>query len=143
MAMLRDSDQGVGRRNGSLRDLVPLEDRVRFGGAGSREGRGQDVRADLVTYYQTTGRRDLVEVEKRLAHLDPFFTGARIAGIGPARVTEYVAHRQGEGAANGTVNRETSVLGRMLRLAYKHGKLARLPLFDRLAEARACRARSP
>jgi len=44
--------------------------------------------------------------------------------------------RQGEKAANGTVNRELGVLGKMLRLAYRHNKLARVPAFSSLKERR-------
>jgi len=40
-----------------------------------------------------------------------------------------------ENAANGTINRELAVLGRMLKLAYENGKLLRLPLIRKLKEA--------
>ncbi len=58
-----------------------------------------------------------------------------MASIGSARVTEYATARQAEGAANGSINREISVLNKMLKLAYRHGKLARLPMFDKLEES--------
>jgi integrase len=105
--------------------ITPRLDRIRY----------EEARADLVAHYETTGCRDLGEATKRLTHLDGFFTGRRIGTIGPATVTQYVQQRQAEGAANGTINRETSVLSKMLRLAYRQGKLARVPLFDKLAEA--------
>src|SRR5262249_43842696 len=38
-------------------------------------------------------------------------------------------------AANGTINRDLAVLNRMLRLAYKNGKLQRLPMIEKLKEA--------
>jgi integrase len=44
-------------------------------------------------------------------------------------------HLAGSVAANGTVNRELAVLSRMLRLAYEHGKLLRLPVIRKLKEA--------
>jgi integrase len=105
--------------------IAPKMDRTRY----------EEARADLVAHYETTKCRDLTEATKRLKHLDPFFTGRRIATIGPALVTQYVQQRQAEDAANGTVNRETSMLSKMLRLAYRQNKLARVPLFDKLAEA--------
>lgn len=40
-----------------------------------------------------------------------------------------------EHAANGTINRELAVLGRMLKLAYENGKLLRLPILRKLKEA--------
>jgi hypothetical protein len=90
--------------------------------------------ADLRTHYTTTGERDKTEAEGRLAHLDVFFHTKRIASIGKADVTRYIAAREAEGAANGTINRELAVLGRMLRLAYESGKLMRLPLIHKLKE---------
>ena len=86
-------------------------------------------------HYETTGERDLKEVAPRLAHLQRFFRTKRLGSIGPADVTRYVAKRQAEGAANGTINRELGVLGRMLRLAYENGKLLRLPIIHKLKEA--------
>ena len=38
-------------------------------------------------------------------------------------------------AANGMINRELAVLGRMLRLAYENGKLVRMPVIRKLSEA--------
>lgn len=54
--------------------------------------------------------------------------GWRVVTITPALLGEYVQARQLAGAANGTINRELAVLLRMLRLAYEHGKLIRLPV---------------
>jgi len=118
--------------------------------------RWEEAAADLREHYKTTGSREVGEAEGRLKHLDAFFTGYRLAGIGPAEVTRYVAKRQAEptqmiaardGAtitrpltSNGSINRELGVLGRLLRLAYENGKLARLPLIRKLKEAapRSC-----
>jgi integrase len=77
----------------------------------------------------------MVEVEKRLAHLAPFFAGHRIARITGADVTRYVEHRQRQEAANGTINRELAILTKMLRLAYENQKLVRLPVIHKLEEA--------
>jgi integrase len=90
---------------------------------------------DLRLHYKTTGERDLDEAEARLLHLDAFFLGRRLSAIKPADLTGYVAARQADGAANGTINRELGVLGRMLRLAYENEKLLRLPLIRKLTEA--------
>lgn len=57
----------------------------------------------------------------RLRHLGAFFTGWRVENITPDQITAYIVKRQGEGAANGTINRELGVLGRMLRLAVRTG----------------------
>jgi integrase len=105
--------------------VLPRADRIRY----------EEIAADLRLHYQTTGERDLGEAEHRLAHLDAFFAGRRVASLSAADVTGYVAGRQAQGAANGTINRELAVLGRMLRLAYENAKLLRLPVIRKLKEA--------
>lgn len=56
-------------------------------------------------------------------------------GITTDRIQQYQQHRRGEGAAAATVNRETSGLSRMCRLAVRTGRLAPMPIFpDRLRE---------
>jgi integrase len=100
----------------------------------------QDVRfdelaEDLKTHYNTTGSRDPKEAEKRLKPLRRFFAGWRAAQIDGATFDRYVAKRQATGTANGTINRERSVLLKMLRLALERGKLARLPVIRGLKEA--------
>ena len=62
--------------------------------------------ADLRRFYSTTRKRDPKEAETRLAHLDAFFTGRRAVGIGWTGMSQYVELRQGQAAANGTINRE-------------------------------------
>jgi integrase len=88
----------------------------------------------LRTHYEVTGSRDLAEVAPRLAYLDGFFAGP-LVGITTARCETYAQVRQGQGASNGTINRELAVLGRMLRLAHEHERLARVPKIRKLAEA--------
>jgi integrase len=107
--------------------ILPRVDRIRY----------EDVAEDLRTHYKTARDDHAVPrwAKAALAQLDRFFTGWRVATIGPAVATEYVARRQGEGAANATANRELAVLGRMLRLAYEQGKLARLPVIRKLKES--------
>src|SRR6266851_10234786 len=71
----------------------------------------------------------------RAGPLPVFLTGRRLANIGPADATGYVAKRQGQGASNGTINRELAVLNRMLKIAYENGKLLRMPVIRKLKEA--------
>jgi integrase len=105
--------------------MLPRADRVKY----------DEAAADLRSYYQTSGDRDLTEAGCRLARLDRYFTGRRLAAIGPADSTAYAQTRQGQGASNGTINRELAVLGRMLRLAHENNKLLRLPMLRKLEEA--------
>ena len=105
--------------------VMPRADRVRY----------DEVAKDLRVHYEASGTRDTKEAETRLVHLDQFFAGRRLVNIGPQEATAYVVERQGQGASNATVNRELSVLNRMLRLAYENGKLLRLPVIRKLKEA--------
>ncbi len=120
-------------RVASGQPILPRADRVRF----------EEVEADLITFYETTGKRDLQEVRYRLAHLRGFFAGRRLANIGPADATAYAQKRQGEPdsqgkiPSNGTINRELGLLIRMLSLAYENGKVLRLPKLRKLTEADA------
>jgi len=112
-------------RVASGQPVLPRADRITY----------EKAAADLRQHYQLTGSRNLQEANARLKHVDAFFTGARIARIGPADITLYVLHRRKAQAANGTINRELAILNRMLRLAYENGKLLRLPIIRQLEEA--------
>jgi hypothetical protein len=72
-----------------------------------------ELAADLVIEYQVNGRRSLDRLQRGLHHLRGFFGGQRAVDITTARVTEYKLHRQQDGAANGTINRELANLKRM------------------------------
>ncbi len=104
--------------------ILPRADKVRY----------EEAAKALREHYTVTGARDLTEAEFRLAHLDRFFAHRKLASIGPADAEQYALARQRD-ASNGTINRELAVLGRMLKLAYEHGTLARLPILRKLAEA--------
>jgi integrase len=73
-----------------------------------------------------------------------------VVAITPAAITRYIESRQAtvaraaskpgadaERIRNATINRELATLSRMLRLAYRNGKVLRLPPIDRLKEAPA------
>jgi len=115
--------------------LLPRVDRITY----------DEARADLIKFYKTYETRDTGEAEARLKHLDAFFSKRRLVTITPDVVTSYADERRAErkdeeggtipGAANGTINRELETLSKMLRLAYKNGKLTRLPFVEKLAEA--------
>jgi len=105
--------------------LMPRADRVRY----------EEVADDLKRYYETTGKRHWREVKARFDHLRHFFAGWRVAAIGSAEIGRYMERRRVDQAANGTINRELAVLGRMLRLAYENGKLVRMPVIRKLSEA--------
>jgi hypothetical protein len=109
------------------RPILPRVDRVVY----------DEIAADLRLHYRTTGRRDVQEAELRLRPLDGFFAHRRVAELTTSDIRAYVAGRQADGMANGTINRELSVLRRMLRLAAKSDppKALRLPAIEFLKEA--------
>ena len=93
--------------------MLPRADRVRY----------DEAAGDLRQHYEASGTRGLEEADYRLARLKAHFAGRRLASIGPADATAYVAKRQVAEASNGTINPELAVLNRMLRLTYEKGKL--------------------
>jgi len=124
----RDAQRFLKEREGRAAAGVPVfprADRVRY----------PEAAADLRRYYETTGSRKLREGETRLRHLDLFFGSRRLVDITASECLRYAQARQQAGAANATTNRELGVLSKMLRLAYKHGKLTRLPVIEKLKEA--------
>ncbi len=95
-----------------------------------------DLATLLTNEYKANGRRSTDRVEDAIGHLRAFFTAyCRARAITTDRVLAYVRHRQEQGAANATVNRELSALKRMLRLGEKVGKVARRPHIDMLQES--------
>ncbi len=104
--------------------ILPRADRIRY----------DEVEKDLRRHYEATGTRDLKEYAYRVGHLNRFFAGRRVNRISQGDVDAYTVKRQAGGAVGATIRRELSTLVKMLRLAYKSGKLARLPMFDRPEE---------
>lgn len=96
-----------------------------------------EIEEDLRLHYQTTGHRNLQEVDKRLHPLARTFRGWRVSALDEKALDRYVAARQAEGKANGTINRELSLLGTMLRLAMQRKKCRYLPTLTMLKEANA------
>ena len=93
--------------------------------------------AELRAHYETTGSRGLVEADARFAHLNPFFRGQRAVAIDRPMITRYVQQRQREGASNGTIRNELTVLGRLFTLALENGRLLRTPSLRGLRPAAA------
>ena len=73
-----------GSRETLKRTFLPKADQVKYG----------ELVADLKRHYDNTESRNVAEVNKRLAHLDPLFAGARAAKIDAAMVARYVERRR-------------------------------------------------
>ena len=74
--------------------------------------------------------RDKGDTSVRVLHLKPFFGGRRVIDITTALVVDYVASRLDDGAAPASINRETALLRRGLRLL----EVRRMPTFCMLRE---------
>jgi integrase len=105
--------------------MLPRADRINY----------DELATDLRRHYQTTGARNLRDADQRLKPLAKFFAGRRVVSISGALAQEYVQSRQAAGLMNGTINRELSILGTMLRHGYANGKVTRLPVIRLLKEA--------
>src|SRR5215472_6976846 len=96
---------------------------------------------DLVTLllddYRANGRKSLDRVEDAIDHLKEIFTGSRAQAITTERIRGYVRHRQGERAANATINRELAAFKRTFRLGERAGKVVRQPFIAMLQENNA------
>jgi integrase len=71
-------------------------------------------------------------------HLKPFFGGMLARNVGTDTLSRYIEARRKENAANGTINRELSLLQRAFMLAYESQprKVAHPLRFHRLAESK-------
>jgi integrase len=114
-----------------------------------------DLASMLITDYRVNGLRSVARIEDALEHLRGFFGGERIEDedenqkkrlqryvggdravtITSDRISEYVAQRQTEEAANATINRELAALKRAFRLGTKARKVALLPEITMLDES--------
>jgi integrase len=99
-----------------------------------------DLAEDLFRDYRINARRSLEFVEMRWnKHLKPFLGHLRGDQVTSDTVGRYVDHRQSEGAANGTINRELSLLRRMFTIAKQSTppKVRNIPAMTKLREADA------
>jgi integrase len=89
----------------------------------------EDLATAYVRDYTLRGLRSEDTAKLRVSHLGGFFGRDRALDIAPMRVREYQAWRKAQGAATATINRETTALGRMFRIAVKAEQLSRVPPF--------------
>jgi integrase len=90
---------------------------------------------ELLRHYRNTEDRDLIEVNTRLAHLNPFFSGQRASKIDASMVERYVEQRKAAPAANGTINRELGLLTRLFKVALENKRVTQVPRIRKLKEA--------
>ena len=102
---------------GRGRLIGPVEEKVTF----------EEMSQDFLTDYQINGKRSLRSAKLSVSHLEGFFGLDRALDITTDRIRAYVSYRQGEGASNGSVNRELAGVKRMFSLAVQAGKLSSRP----------------
>jgi integrase len=93
-----------------------------------------DLAGMLLTDYRVNNLRSIDRVEDAICHLRAFFGDDRALSITSDRVSDYIAHRQSEAAANATINRELAALKRAFRLALRARKVALIPEIAMLDE---------
>lgn len=112
---------------GRGRLIGPEEERVTF----------EQMKADLLTDYETNAKRSIGSVKLSIRHLDELFSMDRALDISTDRIRGYIFQRQSEKASNASINRELSALKRMFSLAVQARKLSSKPYIPALAENNA------
>ena len=93
-----------------------------------------DLAEMIVNDYQANGRKSTHRIVDALGHLRKRIGMARAVDITSDRITTYITHRQGEGAAAATINRELAALKRAFTLALRAGKVVQRPYVAMLRE---------
>jgi integrase len=92
----------------------------------------------LLTDYRINGKTLSWAEQTWNKHLKPFFGGMLAKNVGTDTISRYIESRREEKGANGTINRELSLLQRAFMLGYESQprKVARPLRFHRLAESK-------
>lgn len=109
----------------------------RFHGLNVEKVKFDEIAADFITDYKMNSKKSLERAEESKGHLEKKFKDFRVVDINTSRIKEYIVDRQGQGAANGTINRELSALKRMFSIASKSTppKIMHVPHVPKLKES--------
>jgi integrase len=78
-----------------------------------------DLFEAVLTDYRNNGKCLKWAEKNWKLHLEPYFGHMRASNIGTDQLSNYIASRKSEKAANGTINRELAMLRRAFTLGYK------------------------
>ena len=87
--------------------------------------------------FEIRGRKSLSQLRSHLKHVRRFFRFDRALAVTSARLRDYIAHRQQEGAASATINRELEAIQRAFALAVESDILSIAPKVPSLPEHNA------
>ena len=97
-----------------------------------------ELAADVINDYRKNELRSIRDLRIRLdKHILPRLGHLKAVQIRIAEINDYIALRQTEGAANGTVNRELQVIRRAFTLGIASEKIHAKPAFELLKENNA------
>jgi integrase len=109
----------------------------------ARNIRYEDLRRSYLADYEANQRRSLRHDGEGNPHLDSvdrldsFFSGWKASEINADAIRQFQREQKALGLSNATVNRSTSALRRMFRLAVQDDRLRILPYFPMLEESAA------
>lgn len=88
------------------------------------------------TDYTIRGRASLKDVQFWIKnHVGPHLGHLPTAKVNSAVISDYILARQNEGSANGTINRELTIIKRAFRLGMRAGTVSYIPHIELLPEA--------
>lgn len=96
-----------------------------------------EILAGLERDYEVRSRKSLGTTRSHLKPVRAFFGLDRALAVTSARIRDYIAARQRDGAAASTINRETELVRRAFTLAVESDLLAVAPKVPRLPERNA------